>query len=182
MARKPVAREKLIDAFERIVLEDGERAATLDAVAAAAGVSKGGLLYHFPTRQALVEGSLEHLRELAAEDLDYLRGSPQGAAREFVAASWYEDSPLDRCMIVASRLVQAGNEEAKKTFAQIQEDWYGVVLEDVKDPMVATAIKYMGDGLYQQASLGLLPQSSGAVHAQLQLLLDAVERLVSPST
>src|SRR5690606_13182471 len=44
----PAARAKVLDAFVSILLEHGERAATLDAVAAAAGVSKGGLLYHFP--------------------------------------------------------------------------------------------------------------------------------------
>ena len=58
MPRKPVAREKLLTAFEHLVLSEGERAATLDAVAARAGVSKGGLLYHFPHRQALVDAAL----------------------------------------------------------------------------------------------------------------------------
>ena len=36
MPRKPLARDKLLEAFERIVLTDGERAATLEAVAATA--------------------------------------------------------------------------------------------------------------------------------------------------
>ena len=34
---------------------------TLDAVAAAAGVSKGGLLHHFPTKDALIHGMLDLL-------------------------------------------------------------------------------------------------------------------------
>ena len=36
---------------------------TLDAVAARAGVSKGGLLYHFPTKEALLKAMLERLRK-----------------------------------------------------------------------------------------------------------------------
>ena len=47
MSRPPAAREAVLDAFERIIITEGERAATLDATARAAGVSKGGLLYHF---------------------------------------------------------------------------------------------------------------------------------------
>jgi AcrR family transcriptional regulator len=39
MARKPVAREAVLDAFESLLIEVGERAATLDAVARSAGVS-----------------------------------------------------------------------------------------------------------------------------------------------
>ncbi|WP_223286658.1 TetR family transcriptional regulator [Kocuria atrinae] len=65
-------------------------------VAVAAGVSKGGLLYHFPHRQALVDAMLVKLETLAAEDLERLTASPRGAAREFLATSLYEDSALDR--------------------------------------------------------------------------------------
>jgi hypothetical protein len=54
MARKPVAREAVLDAFESLLIEVGERAATLDAVARLAGVSKGGLLYHFPNKEAMI--------------------------------------------------------------------------------------------------------------------------------
>ncbi|MEA2177259.1 MAG: hypothetical protein QOG77_556, partial [Solirubrobacteraceae bacterium] len=43
-------RDRLIDAFENLLVTVGSRAATLDAVAAAADVSKGGLLYHFPSK------------------------------------------------------------------------------------------------------------------------------------
>ena len=34
---------------------------TLDAVGAATGVSKGGVLYHFPTKEALVAALVEQL-------------------------------------------------------------------------------------------------------------------------
>ncbi|WP_305142954.1 TetR/AcrR family transcriptional regulator [Kocuria marina] len=93
MPRKPVAREKLLTAFEHLVLSEGERAATLDAVAARAGVSKGGLLYHFPHRQALVDAALARCEEMAREDLTRLTQSPRGAAREFLATSSTRTAP-----------------------------------------------------------------------------------------
>jgi AcrR family transcriptional regulator len=46
----------LLDAAEVIVTEQGAAHLTLDAVAERAGVSKGGLLYHFPSKEALLEG------------------------------------------------------------------------------------------------------------------------------
>ena len=55
---RPPARERLLDAAERLVLEMGGGHLTLDAVAKFAGVSKGGLLYHFPSKDALVEAML----------------------------------------------------------------------------------------------------------------------------
>ena len=39
-----------------MIRRDGARALTLDAVAAEAGVSKGGVLYHFATKRALIDG------------------------------------------------------------------------------------------------------------------------------
>ena len=65
----PAARDKVLDAFERLLIEHGERETTLDAVARAAGVSKGGLIYHFGSREALIEGLLGRLEVLADEDL-----------------------------------------------------------------------------------------------------------------
>jgi AcrR family transcriptional regulator len=43
-----------------VALEQGFGHVTLDAVAERAGVSKGGLLYHFPTKSDLVRGLLSH--------------------------------------------------------------------------------------------------------------------------
>ena len=53
------ARETIIDAAENVVLELGARHLTLDAVATKARVSKGGLLYHFPNKEALLHGMLD---------------------------------------------------------------------------------------------------------------------------
>ncbi len=51
-----MVRQQLLDIAVRILAERGEKALTLDAVARSAGVSKGGLLHHFPSRNDLLEG------------------------------------------------------------------------------------------------------------------------------
>lgn len=56
-------RDQLIDAATRLVREHGAAALTLDAVARMAGMSKGGLLHHFPTKTALIEGMLRALMD-----------------------------------------------------------------------------------------------------------------------
>src|SRR5215208_4643248 len=47
-------RTRLLEAAERVVAADGVARLTLDAVASKADVSKGGLLYHFPNKEALI--------------------------------------------------------------------------------------------------------------------------------
>lgn len=63
-------RDRILDAAEQLVTDDGARNLTLDAVAQAAGVSKGGLLYHFPSKDALLAGMIErHIDQLNARCL-----------------------------------------------------------------------------------------------------------------
>jgi len=67
----PNARERILDAAELLVAGQGASNLTLDAVAQAAGVSKGGLLYHFPNKEALLAAMIErHCDEL---DANYAR-------------------------------------------------------------------------------------------------------------
>lgn len=63
MPRGANAREEILDAAEAVVIESGAGHLTLSAVAAKAGVSKGGLLYHFPSKEDLLKGMLERLIE-----------------------------------------------------------------------------------------------------------------------
>src|SRR5690606_6550579 len=56
-------RGELLDAAEELLSEQGSTALTLSAVADRAGVSKGGLLYHFSTKEALIKAMVERLIE-----------------------------------------------------------------------------------------------------------------------
>lgn len=53
-------REKICEAAIRTASRDGLLAMTLDNVAREAGVSKGGVMYHFPSKDELVRGTLEY--------------------------------------------------------------------------------------------------------------------------
>jgi len=84
--RQPIplrpARDRLLDAAERVVVESGATHLTLDAVAKSAGVSKGGLLYHFPSKEALLEGMLSrHFQDVDAEVTKRLAHRSEKTAR-----------------------------------------------------------------------------------------------------
>lgn len=53
------SREAILDAADALIRESGVNRMTLDAVAARAGLSKGGLLYNFPSKDALLRGMVE---------------------------------------------------------------------------------------------------------------------------
>jgi AcrR family transcriptional regulator len=56
------SREKILDAAVQVAIRDGILAMTLDAVAKEAGVSKGGLIYHFRSKDELIAAMLVHFR------------------------------------------------------------------------------------------------------------------------
>lgn len=57
--KKEIDREHVLDAAEGIILESGGRLFTLDAVAERAGISKGGLVYTFSSKDGLIYAALE---------------------------------------------------------------------------------------------------------------------------
>lgn len=57
--RRSKTRQKILEAAAEISRESGPGNLSLDAVAARAGVSKGGLLYHFPSKTALLKAVVE---------------------------------------------------------------------------------------------------------------------------
>lgn len=61
-------REILIKSAIQLLQEEGINALTLDAVAKKANTSKGGLLYHFPNKQALIEGVVQDIYEKFSEE------------------------------------------------------------------------------------------------------------------
>ena len=59
MARGETSREKILEAASDLAFREGAAHLSLDAVAACAGVSKGGLLYNFPNKAALMKALVE---------------------------------------------------------------------------------------------------------------------------
>lgn len=177
MPPAPAARAKVLDAFVSILLEHGERAATLDAVAAAAGVSKGGLLYHFPSKDALVDGLAEHVETLAAEDADVMRTAPEGPAAYYIRTSVYADTPLDRAIIATTRLSQAAHPRARRALRHIHQGWLDALSVEVTDPAAARTVMLMGDGLYYGAAMS--GETSETPPEDVDELLEVVRRITS---
>jgi AcrR family transcriptional regulator len=60
MSRQPKAREKVIQASRQIVMERGAGCLTFEEIAQVSGVTRGGITYHFPTKQQLLCALVDH--------------------------------------------------------------------------------------------------------------------------
>ncbi|UGT55235.1 TetR/AcrR family transcriptional regulator [Nocardia asteroides] len=110
MAR-PSARPKLIEAALRVVEEGGVTALTLDAVAEEAGMTKRGLIYHFPNKHDLLTGIHEDLAARIERDLLEATGCEPEGASLLERTKGYVSAALRAPTTVEMRLImEAANE------------------------------------------------------------------------
>jgi len=181
MSRPPLAREKVLDAFEAILIAEGERAATMDATARAAGVSKGGLLYHFASKEALEGGIIERLGVLVDADVAAMEASPEGPVAYFLRSSVMQNDPIDRAILATSRLAQGGSAAASHALRDVREKWADAVRPQAKDAAALDLVMLVSDGLYFNNALsggsipGPVPRGAG-----MDALIALVEAAIRP--
>ncbi len=156
------AREKILNAAEERLLAGGVPALVLDAVAADAGVSKGGLLYHFASKDALVGGLCERMLERFDRALDAQceaeGGAPGAFTRAYLGTTVTDEGkPADNsAQLMAALLATFGRdsehlEKVRAGFAR----WHARLEADGIDPTTATLVRLAADGLWLSALLGL---------------------------
>jgi AcrR family transcriptional regulator len=147
MAR-PSRRAQLLDAAVVVIRRDGAAGLTLDSVAAEAGVTKGGVLYHFTSKRALVDALVtrwldDFEAQLAGDDLlaSYVRAcelDPARSASEFGMLAGLIDEPRMLAL-------------ARERYA----DWTRRMLAGAGDPVDAWLVRLAADGLWYSDLLGL---------------------------
>jgi len=90
------SRERILNSAVQVAIRDGILAMTIEAVAKEAGVGKGGLLYHFRTKDDLITGMLECFRAkvtCAVEARMAADGNPRGRWFRALVQTVFEPSP-----------------------------------------------------------------------------------------
>lgn len=174
-------RDTILDAFRDLVVEQGERAATIAGTAARAGVSKGGLFYHFPTRDDLADALIRRLDEVNADYCANIRASSDGPIAYFLRESITLGTPLDLALTAVTRLDQSGRHpRARPALEAVVNDWRDTLTDILGDATVARIVQVLGDGLFFNSSLA---GSSDAVVAsrvtpeELDRMIPVIEAL-----
>jgi AcrR family transcriptional regulator len=146
---RPDTRGRLLEAAGAVIRRDGAQSLTLDAVAAQAGVSKGGLLYHFGSKRELLDGVVERWLDEFQRDIDEAGGTfPIGYVRASDGAKAEEAGLL--AALIADPAVLATVRERYAT-------WQDRVVTEGGDPVEATVARLAADGLWLADLLGIAP-------------------------
>lgn len=169
-------RNRILDALEKLLLDQGLSTVTLEGVAAEAGVSKGGLLYHFSTKDAMIAAMVRRLGERSD---DQRAEAAEGGTR---VAQWYLQPPasisdneiaLYRSTLAVLRSVDGKSGEIQRAVVEVMRLWDEGLRAEIPDPVTAEIVRLVGDGIYLGALLDL-PPVDPALHQQV------VERLLGP--
>jgi AcrR family transcriptional regulator len=161
----PDTRTRLLDAASEVIGKDGSQALTLDAVAAQAGVSKGGLLYHFKSKRDLLDGVVDRWLDDFQRDID---AGPDFVTGYVTASGVASDDKGLLAALVAD----------PETLAAVREryaEWQDRVVKESDDPVEATIARLAADGLWLADLLGLAPPKG-------RLRVQVLTRLTRQST
>ncbi|MGP3956135.1 TetR/AcrR family transcriptional regulator [Nonomuraea sp. 3N208] len=142
-------RDELLDAAEELLCDQGSTALTLSAVAERAGVSKGGLLYHYGSKEALIKGMVERL----IEDFDDLMAAQSGETytERYVGATMaaVRSGRLRRWAVVTGA---SGNLFLLAPLRDAMARWHREGLSDEPDPQASQIVRLACEGLWDVAS------------------------------
>jgi AcrR family transcriptional regulator len=183
--RATATKARIVAAAEEVVLRDGVAHLTIEGAANEAGLSKGGVLYHFPTRFDLVAAMVAKIIEEFDRDIEARlavdKGGPGAFGRAYVGATFVPVAVVgapDRDDRLGAAVIAAAAAEPALLIPlqRAARRWQRCLEADGVDPAVATAVRMACDGLWLCDLFGLAAPTGTARTAMAAELL----RLVTP--
>lgn len=180
MGRKPrISRDVLLEKAEGIVRREGAQALTIDALAKAAAISKGGVQYSFASKDELIKALVDHWTNQFDAKLELHRPtSPADFVRRYIAVLRSAESAVEAKMaglMVAYMQNPANRRETR--------DWYRSILErlapNTPEGQAAAVVFLALEGLFLMQITGPDDQED---QAGLLDNIEAVLEQLSPKT
>ncbi|WP_407565136.1 TetR family transcriptional regulator [Streptomyces sp. 184] len=176
---RPSSRTQILEAAVRVVERAGITALTLDAAAAEAGLTKPGLMYHFPNRDALLVAIQRHLTETLDRHLrtelgkPYEEATPRERAAAYARCCGQSGGTADFAFMVAS----ATRPELARLWDELADRWAPEPAGPDPDPEAVDLFlaRLAADGLWlfhATAQSTLAPGVAEAVRRRLAALTD----------
>ena len=170
-------RMRLLEAATRIVVEQGIDGFTLDAVAQAAGISKGGLLHHYASKEALILALIVHVLATFESEMEQAldpgepAGTPGRWTRAYIHLSFTTDERARDLGVAFTLMMQRTPELVASVSGSFTRIW-DALDHDGLDPVQAALIRSAADGVYYNEIVGNPPLSEPLRTRLFEHLLD----------
>jgi len=163
--------EIILTAAERVVLRDGVMRLTVEAVAREAKLSKGGVLYHFATKESLIQAMLDRLIQYCEQEIAqhqqndtapgrWTRAYVRKTLAPLTAYPGEADFPKSKEVGAGLIVAAATNPKLLAPLRKRFRTWQRAIERDGISPTRATVIRLAVDGLWLADVLGIWSLSS----------------------
>jgi AcrR family transcriptional regulator len=177
MSKATASKRRILDAASELAFEDGAAHISLDAVAARAGISKGGLLYNFPSKTALMRALVEDYLDGFRSELEDSAGNANGnalAARYLeLGLKRLEEKPAPSSGLLAALAEDPNLLEPVRHFHRELVDR---ITQDAGDPSVVLITFLVLEGLRAQNVFGTMTLDE----TERGLIVGKLNRLLNP--
>lgn len=177
-AKAKSKRIHIVKSAMKLILTVDFKALTLDAVAKEAGVSKGGLLYHFPSKDALLQGITVYIFDEFTDMFHSYADSDSRKhgrwCRAYIQASRDDlkhNSMLNVGVMSSALLEPVFVESMNNSYAY----WFDKMGEDGLDPVMVNLIRLTIDGLYYSKMYRIKPLDDAALDVVIERLMKWTE-------
>lgn len=152
--QREAAKAAILQSVTRIIAEEGADALTIDEVARSAAMSKGGVLHHFPSKEALLLAAIRHNLDLFDETIARLQSSdpamPGAYTRAYLraCAEGYEQPCEEGLAFLHQFRSIPSTVELVRAY---KERWRQRIEKDGLAPATAHMVRYAGVGIWLAA-------------------------------
>ncbi|MUM78298.1 TetR family transcriptional regulator [Pseudodesulfovibrio sp. F-1] len=152
-----IVRSKLIECAVRIIVEQGPNAVTIQAVADAAGVTKGGLLHHFQDKKQLSNAVSKYLLSQMDAEINLLMSQDSVEygrfTRAYINAISQDLASAQSEQWIALAIYSITESESKNMWNEWIKEKQRLYYDTDSDKMLQV-LRYAADGIWFEALLG----------------------------
>lgn len=175
-SRSERTRTLVIQSALAIIARDGPNRLTLDAIAREAGISKGGVMHQFPTKEAVLRALLDHQRDHFRQSTErYLAEHGAEHAHPHLAghiAGAREAAAESNSVALAIMAAMAQDPSLLSSVLERDRDHLRAIREEARDPDLATLRWEAARGIVITHLLGMSPLTAEDRERLFARLLD----------
>jgi len=151
-------KERILLEANKVIAEKGLNRFTLEEVAKEAGVSKGGLLHYYPSKDKLIKGLIEnYIVTLEAKVSNIQQTISNHTPHNWLISFIHEQ--FNQCKIDSTTMygllaAVASNQELLEPVLEKRKEWFEKINKS-KDPIMGIIISFACDGIAFSNLLGL---------------------------
>ncbi|KOS68748.1 hypothetical protein AEA09_09495 [Lysinibacillus contaminans] len=167
-------RDLIIQTAIQYIQDNDLNSLTLDGVAGKAGISKGGLLYHFKTKDALQAAIAETIMDEIMQSYEKFAHQEYGAGRltrGFILVS-QKDLAQGARLNIAIQIMQNEHSSISEEYERLLDD----LMHDGLEESTVHLIRLTIDGLYYSKLLNIAPVSREVEEKVFEQLLQMARK------